>query len=66
MLRLDPARYGAPSSAHGRRPHHDEMLAKMFADVAFNALFAIGDNREMRFDFFREFVALACRFRDPD
>lgn len=42
----------------------DELLADMFGDVAFNALSAIGDNRDLRFAFFREFVALARRFRN--
>lgn len=42
----------------------DEVLAEMFGDIAFNALSAIGDKRDLRFDFFQQFVALARRFRD--
>lgn len=42
----------------------DELLAEMFGDIAFSALSAIGGNRDLRFDFFQQFVALARRFRD--
>jgi hypothetical protein len=44
--------------------YDDELLAEMFGDIAFDALGCIGGDSELRFQFFKDFIALATRYRE--